>query len=185
MGRIEGVVDDGAARCAVGGWYSPSVRRVHLELRGGLFSLLDNHRRMTVRTHTSTQLTSFSAARSLLVSHAWSVYNSMMGSGGFHVVAGYAVDGLWCHLFFVARACSNSATSDPRLVRVLSRTSSTRYTHRITTIGCVVRVEAREEERAAGRGREKPWGGWIESDRSLSCFFGFFRSRVHTAPDRR
>ena len=65
---------------------------------------------------------------------------------------------LWRHLFFVARACSNSARSDPRHVRMLSE-SSTRYTHRITTIGCVVRVEARGEERAAGTVGAGSWDG--------------------------
>ena len=38
MGRVEGVIDDGADRCAVGGWCSPSAWRVRLELRGGLTS---------------------------------------------------------------------------------------------------------------------------------------------------
>ena len=35
---------------------------------------------------------------------------------------------------------------------------------------CVVRVEARGEERAAGRGRDKPCGLWIDSDGR--SFFG-------------
>jgi hypothetical protein len=60
------------------------------------------------------------------------------------VVAGYALDGLCCDLFFVARTCMNSAWSDPQHVRMLSL-SSTHCTHPITTIGCVVCVEAREE----------------------------------------
>ena len=40
MGRIEGVIDDGAGRCAVGGWCSLSARRVRLELCGGLFQTI-------------------------------------------------------------------------------------------------------------------------------------------------
>ena len=89
------------------------------------------------------------------------------------MVAGYALDGLCCDLFFVARTCMNSAWSDPQHVRMLSL-SSTHCTHPITTIGCVVCVEAREERIGPGRGWEKPCGGWIERDRSSSCFFVFF-----------
>ena len=114
------------------------------------WALPDNHRRMGVRTNIPTQTISFPTARSIRVSHAWYVYGTMISA--VVVVTWLPIAPMpLAPLFFVARACSNSARSDPRHVRMLSE-SSTRYTHRITTIGCVVRVEARAEERAAGSG---------------------------------
>ena len=168
--------------CPVGGWYSPSARRVRLELCGGLFRTIIvewAYIRWFPRRSRPFHLPGACDSRT-----RGSVQHDDMGSGGCHVVAGYALDGLWCHLFFVARACSNSAWSDPRHVRMLS-TSSTHCTHPINTIGCVVCVEARVERRGPGRGWEKPCGGWIERDGSSSCFLFFFRSRECTLPDRR
>jgi hypothetical protein len=182
MGRVEGVIDDGADRCAVGGWCSPSAWRVRLELRGGLFRTITVEwayiRWFPRRSHPS-QLPGACDSRT----HG-SVRHDEMGSGGFHVVVGHALDGLSCHLFFVAHAFMISAWSDPRHARMLSL-SSTHCTHPINTIGCVVCVEAREERRGPGRGWEKPCGGWIERDGSSSCFLCFFWPRVSTHPDRR
>ena len=89
MGGVEGVIDDGAARCLVGGWYSPSARRVRLELRGGLFRTIIVEwayaRTFPPRPHPS-QLPGYSSlARVVRVRY------DDIGSGGCHLVAGCAV----------------------------------------------------------------------------------------------
>ena len=81
MGQVEGVVDDGADRCAVGGWCSLSARRVRLELRGGLFRTINGEKayiRLIPHTTRPSQLPGARESRT-----RGSVRHNDKGSGGF------------------------------------------------------------------------------------------------------
>ena len=146
--------------------------------RAPWWALPDNHHRMGVHTHTSTQPRPFSAAWSLRVSHAWNVYDTMMGSGGLT----WYLPGMRS-MASVATSSLSRALACTRLGAICGTAECSQRARRAAHIGslrsdvwCVSRPEWRGE--APGREWEKPWGGWWESDRSSSCVFVFFRSRV-------
>ena len=144
MGRIEGVIDDGAARCAVGGWCSLSARRVRLELRGGLFgtTIVEwAHIRWFPRRPGPSQLPGACESRT-----RGSVRHDDMGSGGFTWLPGMR------SMASVATSSLSRALACTRLGAICGTAECSQRARRAAHIGslrsdvwCVSRPEWRGE----------------------------------------
>ena len=83
-----------------------------------------------------------------------------------------ALDGCWLMFNTFARALSCMPMDRPRCIQMLSL-SSTHCTYRINTIRCVLCIEPQRRGEGLGEDGRSHVGGWIERDRSSSCFFLF------------
>ena len=138
MGQVEGVVDDGADRCAVGGWCSLSARRVRLELRGGLFRTINGEKayiRLIPHTTRPSQLSGARESRT-----RGSVRHNDKGSGGFTWMPGVRsmASGATCSLSHALartrlgaiRGTSECSQRAPRIARIRSIRSDAWYVSR-------------------------------------------------------